>query len=72
MVWDDAGNTCGNPCAVVDPETGTIWLLTTWNRGDDHEREIIARTSKDTRRVFVTHSTDDGQTWAVRGRSPPT
>ncbi len=35
----------------------------TWNRGDDHERQIIAQTSKDTRRVFVTCSTDDGLTW---------
>ena len=64
VVWDDAGNTCGNPCAVVERETGTIWLLTTWNRGDDHESQIIAQTSKDTRRVFVTHSTDDGLSWS--------
>jgi sialidase-1 len=63
ILWDDGDNTCGNPCAVVDRETGTIWLLTTWNRGDDHEDRIIARTSKDTRRVFVTQSTDDGLTW---------
>jgi len=63
VVWDDAGNTCGNPCAVVDQQTGTIWLLLTWNRGDDHEPQIIARTSKDTRRVFVTCSADDGLTW---------
>jgi sialidase-1 len=64
IVWDDAANTCGNPCAVVDRDTGTIWLLTTWNRGDDHEGSIIARTSKDTRRVFAVHSTDDGRTWS--------
>ena len=63
VVRDDAGNTCGNPCAVVDRETGTIWLLSTWNLGDDHEGKIIARTSQDTRRVFVTHSNDDGKTW---------
>lgn len=63
VVWDDADNTCGNPCAVVDREIGTIWLLMTFNRGDDHEKQIIARTSKDTRRVFVTRSTDDGLTW---------
>jgi len=65
VVWDDAGNTCGNPCAVVDRDTGTVWLLLTWNRGDDHERQIIDQASKDTRRVFVTQSTDDGLTWAV-------
>lgn len=65
VVWDDLKNTCGNPCTVVDRDTGTIWLLTTWNRGDDHERQIIAQESKDTRRVFVTHSKDDGKTWAA-------
>lgn len=65
VVWDDPGNTSGNPCAVVDRETGIIWLLMTWNRGDDHERDIIALRSKDTRRVFVTHSNDDGHTWST-------
>jgi sialidase-1 len=63
VIWHDAGNTCGNPCAVVDRDTGTVWLLVTWNRGEDHESEIIARTSRDTRRVFVLGSFDDGQTW---------
>jgi len=63
VVWDDGTNTCGNPCPVVDRETGTIWLLLTWNRGDDAESRIIAQTSRDTRRVFVVHSTDDGLTW---------
>lgn len=63
IVWDDAGATCGNPCPVVDRDTGTVWLLMTWNRGDDTESEIIAQTSRDTRRVFVTRSDDDGVTW---------
>ncbi|MBN2311354.1 MAG: exo-alpha-sialidase, partial [Candidatus Hydrogenedentes bacterium] len=65
IIWDDAGNTCGNPCPVVDRETGVVWLLMTWNRGDDHEKQIIALESRDTRRVFVTHSEDDGRTWAA-------
>lgn len=64
VVWDDGANTCGNPCPVVDAETGAIWLLMTWNLGSDNERQIIDRKSKDTRRVFVTHSRDEGQTWA--------
>jgi len=64
VIWDDGPNTCGNPCVVVDRETGTIWLLSTWNRGDDHESKIKTGESKDTRRVFVTHSSDDGKTWA--------
>ena len=64
LVWGDGPNTCGNPCPVLDRTTGVLWLLLTWNRGDDPEPKIIARQSKDTRRVFVTHSTDDGVTWA--------
>jgi sialidase-1 len=62
-VWADGPNTCGNPCPVVDANTGVIWLLMTWNLGSDSERQIMAATSKDTRRVFVTHSKDDGATW---------
>jgi sialidase-1 len=65
VVWDDAGNTCGNPCPVVDRETGTIWLLMTWNLGDDREAQIIDQTSVDTRRAFVTRSEDDGIAWAA-------
>ncbi len=63
IIWDDGSNTCGNPCPVLDRETGTIWLLMTWNRGDDSEPEIIGKKSKDTRRVFVTSSGDDGKNW---------
>ena len=64
VLWSDRMNTCGSPCPVVDRDTGTVWLLMSWNRGDDFEHKIIAGTAKDTRRVFVTHSTDDGLTWA--------
>lgn len=64
VVRDDGGNTCGNPCPVVDAETGTIWLLSTWNLGQDNERLIIDGQSRDTRRVFVASSTDDGLTWS--------
>jgi len=65
IVWSDGTNTCGNPCPVTDRETGVIWLLTTWNRGDDPERRIIDQTSHDTRREFVTSSSDDGVTWST-------
>lgn len=64
VVWDDGTNTCGNPCPVLDTATGTLWLLMTWNRGEDAEAKIIAQQSRDTRRVFVTQSNDDGVTWA--------
>jgi len=63
VIWDDPGNTCGNPAPVVERETGTIHLLMTWNRGDDHERDIISGSSNDTRRVFITSSDDDGRNW---------
>jgi sialidase-1 len=64
IVWDDANNTCGNPCPVVDADTGRVWLLLTWNRGDDHEKQIKTGESKDTRRVFVSYSDDEGKTWS--------
>jgi sialidase-1 len=64
VIWDDSTNTCGNPCVVRDAETGFIWLLNTWNRGEDHEQQIINQTSKDTRRVFVSRSSNDGRTWS--------
>ncbi len=64
IVWDDRENTCGNPCPVVDLQTGTIWLLMTWNRGDDSEAEIKKNTSTDTRRVWVTRSKNDGLKWS--------
>lgn len=63
MVWDDGENTCGNPVPVVDGQTGDIHLLMTWNNGADTYSEIHNGTSVDTRRVFVTKSTDDGLTW---------
>jgi sialidase-1 len=63
VIWDDAENTCGNPCPVVDESTGTIHLLLTHNLGTDHEREIAARTSKGTRTVWVATSSDHGVTW---------
>jgi sialidase-1 len=51
IVHEEGGTakiTIGNPCPVVDQDTGTIWLP-------------FCRDNKD---VFVTHSSDDGRTWA--------
>jgi len=45
----DAKITIGNPCPVVDAKTGTIWLPFT----------------SDNKAVFITSSTDDGQTWST-------
>lgn len=40
--------TIGNPCAVVDEETGSVWLAF----------------CRDNDRVFITHSADEGENWA--------
>jgi len=64
VIWDDGGNTCGNPCPVVDRTTGTVWLLMTWNSGVIHEGRIKAGLGTDSRRVFVCSSADDGLTWS--------
>jgi sialidase-1 len=65
VLWDDGENVCGNPSPVVDKTTGTLYLLSTWNLGTDHESEIIKQTSKDTRRVYILSSSDEGKTWSV-------
>ncbi len=48
VVYDDGDHTIGNPCPVVDRETGRVWLPF----------------CRDNDRVFVTYSDDDGATWA--------
>lgn len=63
IIWNDGNNVCGNPAPVVDRETGEIHLLMTWNLGEDHEKDIIDEKSKNTRRVFVSSSTDEGENW---------
>jgi sialidase-1 len=64
VVADDGPNTIGNPCPVVDRETGTIWLPLTRNLGEDRESAILKRTAKGSREVWITRSADDGQTWS--------
>ena len=64
IIRDDSTNVCGNPSPVIDRKTGKIFLLSTWNRGDDTESEIINMTSVDTRRVYVMNSIDEGLSWS--------
>ena len=63
IVWDDATNTCGNPCPVLDESTGTLHLLLTHNLGTDKEKDIVARTVRGSRTVWLASSTDHGVTW---------
>ena len=64
IVWSDSANTCGNPTVVTDRETGVIWLFMTWNRGTETESQILSGTAQESRRVWVTHSEDQGRHWA--------
>ncbi|MDB2577399.1 glycoside hydrolase [Planctomycetota bacterium] len=66
VLWDDGDNVCGNPCPVLDRDTGMIFLFLTHNLGHDRESEIIAGTSEGTRTVWVMTSADGGSEW-----SPP-
>ena len=50
IVYEEGGTkkiTIGNPCAVVDKDTGIVWLA--FCRNND--------------RIFITHSVDEGEIW---------
>jgi len=64
VVWSEGKNVCGNPCPVQDRDTGTIWLLMTWNNSGNSGKQNHEGTGTDTRRVYVCSSTDDGRTWS--------
>ncbi|MEU5597462.1 sialidase family protein [Streptomyces sp. NPDC020298] len=57
------GDTRGNPAPVVDPRTGAIVLLTSYNSGVVTEAQIMRGevTPEQGRRVFVQRSRDDGR-----------
>lgn len=63
IVVNNGPDTAGNPAPVVDESTGAIWLLFCQNLAEGHEGEIIA--GRAPRTVWVTSSTDDGETWTV-------
>jgi sialidase-1 len=64
VIGDNGPGTFGNPCPVLDRDSGTIWLLTTQNLGEDKESQILDGTSKGGRTVWVMQSKDDGVTWS--------
>jgi sialidase-1 len=65
VIGDNGPNTFGNPCPVVDRDSGTIWLLSTHNQGIDREKDITAGTSTGTRTIWVMKSDDEGVTWSA-------
>jgi sialidase-1 len=64
VLWDDEANTCGNPCAVVDGQTGITWLFSTHNPGKDSEKAINHGSASGGRTVWVLQSKDQGATWS--------
>jgi sialidase-1 len=65
VVWSEARNGCGNPCPIIDHETGTVLLLIGWSGNNDQQKFILNGTSRYPRRLFVTSSSDDGVTWVA-------
>lgn len=64
VVWSDSTNTCGNPVPILDRSNGRVILISNWNLGTDHEKEIISQTSKEGRRVYLLFSDDQGESWS--------
>lgn len=65
VIGDNGPDAWVNPCSVVDRRTGAVWLLTTQNRGEDREHQIIAGTSRAGVTVWALRSDDDGATWSA-------
>ena len=60
--------TWGNPTAVVDQATGTIWMAMSWcppGYGQASDTDTTPITEWDQRKVFLSNSTDDGLTWTT-------
>ncbi|GHG92332.1 sialidase family protein [Streptomyces lanatus] len=65
VVAEGDGDTRGNPAPVVDPRTGAVVLVTSYNSGDVTEAQIMRGevTAEQSRRVFVQRSADDGRSF---------
>ncbi|PAZ09709.1 alpha-sialidase [Streptomyces sp. SA15] len=61
------GNTRGNPAPVVDPRTGEVVLVTSYNGGGVTEAQIMRGevTAEQSRRVFVQRGGDDGRRFSA-------
>jgi len=64
VIVDDGGNTCGNPCPIVDKRSENIILLFCKNVGTANGDHILNGTAPP-RSVWVTKSSDDGITWSA-------
>jgi sialidase-1 len=65
VVADFGEDTVGNPAAVVERRTRTVFLLLTSNPGKVTEKQIVDSAAAGTRTVWLVGSTDDGATWSA-------
>jgi len=67
VVTEGDGNTRGNPAPVLDPLTGAVVLVTSYNSGLVTEPQIMRGevTPEQSRRVFVQRSWDDGRNFSA-------
>ena len=67
VVAAGGGDTRGNPAPVVDPRTGKVVLLTSYNSGAVTEAQIMRGevTAAQSRRVFVQTSRDGGRSFSA-------
>ncbi|MER7951224.1 sialidase family protein [Streptomyces sp. NPDC096079] len=67
VVAEGRGDTRGNPAPVVDPRSGDVVLLSSFNGGEATEHRILRGEvpAERGRRVFVQRSTDDGRTFSA-------
>ncbi len=64
LLRGDRSATVGNPTAVYDAETGVVWLFLCSNHEADVEWQIHANEGLESRRVWVTSSSDQGKSWS--------
>ncbi|MFF7777349.1 exo-alpha-sialidase [Streptomyces tanashiensis] len=67
VVADGQGDTRGNPAPVVDPRSGDVVLLSSYNGAEATEGRILRGEVPEARgrRVFVQRSSDDGRTFSA-------
>lgn len=60
------GNGVGDAAMLVDRETGKLWMVALWSHGDRAWHGSGPGLSPDeTGQCVITHSSDEGQTWAA-------
>ena len=65
VVKKDGINALNNPTAVVDRDTGTVWLLFVRTSTKRYKsNEDVARATGRISDMWIMHSNDDGATWA--------